>query len=570
MTYTPDDGVKPKSCAGCDFFLGARNSDAQAAAYGGNVPFASCAKTGLFLGPTQTRITDHDARDKHLETTAESCSSYAETGRVRTIRRKTAGLSFGLQMTSEGTLDDIASRTAPSRTAPSWSPPVYSDSEKNCSHCIFYSPDGGMKLGVSTPVCLARGEVLPDTAQSSQKTAANCQSYTHGQGRLLSSEDTEKLIGNITVTPGLSDFMEIDLTYGYVIREIVEANKPFEFVEPSTYPTDAEVTAEDAADGIRAWREIKDAQQKRSVMIPIFDPEFFSDDERAKIPQSGSREHPELYQDHANNAYKIATLWFKMDETPILQGVPGTGKTEMYRYLAWMMQLPFERVSITRSSELDDLAGKMLFEDNETVFQKGRIPRAWGKPSVLCLDEPNVGPLEVWQFIRPLTDNSKQLVLDMNNGETVTRHKYCRMGMAINPSWDSRNIGAEPLADADSNRLAHIFVDFPTEAIERNIIKNNCKMEGYDLPNDTLDHIMGVALSLRDMSQSEDLPITWGIRQQVKVARASEYFDLEDCYKMAATDNLEPEVAEVVLNVVRMKSRSSMYAQGGVKERAPF
>lgn len=545
----PNGQTGPKrSCTSCDFYIGSRDQDAQSAAYGGAVTFASCAKKGILLGPTPSRITDPDASRAHCEATAESCDSYEDTGRVRTIRRKSAGLSIGLQMMSRDEIKEVRVQSGiPSRAAVS------------CGQCVFYSAGAGANLGVSTPLCLARAEVLPDTPVSNTRTASNCESFAPLGPfvKPLTNEEHDKMTGSITVTPGLTKFMEVDDIFGYVIREQVAANKPFEYVEPTTYVTDMEVSEDDKRDGIRAWRKIMDSRQKRSVMIPIFDPEFFSEDERKKIPQSGDKEHPEMYQDHANNAYKVATLWFKMDETPCLQGVAGTGKTEFYRYMAWLMQLPFERVSITGSSELDDLAGKILFENNETVFQKGRIPKAWSKPSVLCLDEPNVGPLEVWQFIRPLTDNSKQLVLDMNDGETVIRHKYCRMGMAINPSWDSRNIGAEPLADADSNRLAHIFVDFPGEPIERNILKNRCKSDGYALPDELLDQIMGVAKSLREMSQQEDLPFTWGIRQQIKVARATEYFDLEDCYKMAATDNLEPEVAEVVLNTVRMKSSPS-------------
>lgn len=533
-----------KSCKDCSFFVGARDADAQSGAYGAPVNFASCAKKGLYLSPSELIVKDAAERNDHLKEVASTCDSFDNSGRVRTIRRRTAGLSVGLQMLGPEALAEVSEPL-----------PMGGGSRANadCNKCAFASKKGAGWMGVSGTLCLARAEMLPMTPLSSTQTASNCESYSPSPMGLAVS-DLEKLLGNMMITPGLSKFMEVDSVFGYTIREVIAANKPFEFVEPSTYPTDAEVTEQDKADGIRAWRKIFDTQQKRAVLIPVFDSAYFSEDERKKIPQSGDKEHPEMYQDHANNAYKVATLWFKMDETPCLQGVAGTGKTEFYRYMAWLMQLPFERVSITRSSELDDLAGKMLFENNETVFQKGRIPKAWSKPSILCLDEPNVGPLDVWQFIRPLTDNSKQLVLDMNNGETVTRHKYCRMGMAINPSWDSRNIGAEPLADADSNRLAHVFVDFPTEPIERSILKNRCKSDGYQLPDDVLDKVMAIALSLRKLSEDEDLPITWGIRQQIKVARATEYFDLEDCYKMAAADNLEPEVAEVILNTVRMKS----------------
>lgn len=572
-----ESNTTSKSCTDCIFFIAHNNEKAQQRAYGGAVHFDSCSKTGRFLSPSDAFVTDEDRRTEYLEEVAEGCGQYdsipdPSVHRVPTHRSRRTPLQFALQADTSipdkvgKARDSLVRRNIYVHTS---SGGVGPQGTKSCASCIFRMDPVAAQghFGVTGAVCLARGGILPDSEGSNRGTASECSMFEQvlPPESLLDfkNELHHGLLGEFMVTPGLQEFMSINDSVGYTIRERIEASKPFEFVEPTTYETDVEVTEEDKADGIRAWRKLYSTNGERSVAIPIFDPEFFSEDERKKIPQSGDKEHPELYQDHPNNAFKVATLWFKMDETPLLQGVPGTGKTEFFRHMSWLMQIPFERISITGSSELDDLAGKMLFENNETVFQKGRIPKAWEKPSVLCLDEPNVGPLEVWQFIRPLTDNSKQLVLDMADGETVARHKYCRLGMAINPSWDSRNIGAQPLADADSNRLSHIFVDFPGEKIERNILTNRCKADNYELPEATLDKIMKVATQLREMGQAEDLPVTWGIRQQIKVARATEYFDLEDCYRMAATDNLEPEIADTILNVVRMVERGNVYAQGG-------
>ena len=564
-----------KSCEGCIFFISTHDDRAQVAAYGDTVNFDSCSKTGKFLSPSPGLVTDAQKRTDALEAVAEKCSQFApiekmETHRVPNFRNRSKPLEFGIQVDPnvEDKVREAVNKVA--RTTGAYRAP---QSVPSCGSCVFaLSPLAAQQeFGVSASVCLKRGGVLPASSGSNAGTAKNCDDYqsVHPITALSSVQDElqESLLGEFVVPPSHMGHMAVSSRVGYVIRERIEASKPFEFVEPTEYETDVEVTEEDAAKGIRAWRRLHSTDKNRSVVIPIFRADYFSEDERKKIPQSGDKEHPELYQDHPNNAFKVATLWFKMDETPLLQGVPGTGKTEFFRYMAWLMQLPFERISITGSSELDDLAGKIMFENNETVFQKGRIPKAWEKPCVLCLDEPNVGPLEVWQFIRPLTDNSKQLVLDMADGETVTRHEYCRLGMAVNPSWDARNIGAQPLADADSNRLSHIYVDFPGEAIERNILKNRCRADSYELSDSTLDKLMKVATQLRSMSESEDLPVTWGIRQQIKVARATEHFDLEDCYKLAVTDNLEPEIAEVILNVVRMADRGA-YSAGN--STSPF
>jgi hypothetical protein len=61
---------------------------------------------------------------------------------------------------------------------------------------------------------------------------------------------------------------------------------------------------------------------------------------------------------------------------------------------------------------------------------------------------------------------------------------------------------------------------------------------------------MRVAKDIRGLCDEDALPITWAVRPQLKVARASKWFDLKTCYRMAVADFLEPESAEQVLDVV--------------------
>jgi MoxR-like ATPase len=249
---------------------------------------------------------------------------------------------------------------------------------------------------------------------------------------------------------------------------------------------------------------------------------------------------------------QAAIAWTELDETPALWGEAGTGKTELYRHLAYLMHLPFERISITGSTELDDLAGKMHYSPEKgTYFSYGRLPRAWTKPCVICIDEPNVGQPDVWQFLRPLTDNSKQLVLDQNNGEAIKRHQDCYMGMAMNPAWDPKNVGTAQIGDADARRLWHIFLELPPEVLEREIIANRVALDGWEIDKERLDTIMAIAGELRGLIKDGTLPITWGLAQQIKVARASRWFDMVVSYRRAIGDYLEPDALEVLLDVVR-------------------
>lgn len=418
------------------------------------------------------------------------------------------------------------------------------DRMKNCLSCANYiKPAASVDAGLwNAGMCRARGiMILPRMPLT---LAPDCADFTVG---IQDSSSISRMI----LMPEYTLEAQVNSASQSVVRSIVN---------PQDYVTDADVSDEDKALGIKAWREVGDPEGKAVVMLPIFDHASFEPKQAQLIPMEGDDEHPEEYIDHQGLVYRAAVLWMQLDETPALWGVAGTGKTEFYRHMAWLMGLPFHRISVTASTEVEDLAGKMHFSPEEgTYFSYGRIPNAWQSPGVVCLDEPNVGPSDVWQFIRPLTDNSKQLVLDMNNGERVKRHQHAYLGMAMNPDWDVRNTGAERLADADGSRLMHIYVELPSEEVEREIIKTRCKTDGYDIDNDDLSTIMKIAKDVRDMCNNETLPITWGVRQQIKVARATKWFEFNTAYKLAAADYMEPAHQELIKDVVKAHTKTGLF-----------
>ncbi len=411
----------------------------------------------------------------------------------------------------------------------------------SCRGCENYIPAEVVRdeLGWHLPLCAATGRLLlpkrevhePKRCGQARPCGSAEKVRTTTDGMALRAEyDNAFKFGNVTVGPSVFS--------------------KHTFIEPTEYPTDREVTAAEALDGIRAWRRVWNAKGSRSVDLPIFRIDFFSDTEQQKIPRTGQDERPEDYVDHAGLLYTVGFLQMELDRTPCLIGSAGTGKTEFFRYMAWSMCLPFDRISITRSSEVDDLAGKYLIQGGDTVAHYGRVPQNWRRPGVMVLDEPNVGPDEVWQFIRPMTDNSKQLVLDQLEGERIERDTWRFFGLAMNPPWDIKNIGANEISDADGNRLACIGVGLPTETVEREIILQACLAVDYELPAQLLDQIMSIAGDLRAMVDNETLGASWGIRPNVAVAQYTKGFDLPEAYGFALANRLDPSQSEEILRVV--------------------
>lgn len=321
--------------------------------------------------------------------------------------------------------------------------------------------------------------------------------------------------------------------------------------DPATFESDVPVSDYDRSLGIRAWRKVVD-HDGEVIHLPIFDPAHFTVEERALIPRTGSDEHPELFVDYADLLQTFAIDSYTLDEALALVGPPGVGKTEFGRWLAWLMQVPFRRFSFSESTDVEDLLGSPEFKEGETRFRYGRIPQAWTRPGILVFDEPNTAPDAVWQTIRPLTDNSKQLVIDMADGVPLDRHKYCFFLLAMNPSHDVRNVGTKEMAMADANRLTVVDVGLPPDAVERHIIAQRCALDGYAIPDKVLSAIMAIAGDIREMSEQGTFPDFWGIRQQIKVARKTRWYDLPTAYKRASLDFYEEEVRSNVLRSIEI------------------
>lgn len=422
-----------------------------------------------------------------------------------------------------------------SRPAPT---PEQQSEVPSCKACRWFVPENIVRdeIGYYLPMCAATGRlILPKRLVAEPKKCGRAEAGA-----------------NLDTTAGMALRPEYDDAFNLgAVRVGTLRYEKHEFVEPTEYASDRPVSLEDQQDGIRAFRRVFDPNGSGAfVDLPIFNIDFFSDAEQAKIPRTGDDEHPEWYVDHQGLVYTTGVLMMELDFTPCLIGAAGTGKTEFFRHLAWLMCLPFDRISVTRSTEVDDLAGKWLFEDGETRWQDGRVASCWETPGVLDLDEPNVGPDEVWQFVRPLTDNSKQLVLDAGRGQRKARNNWRFFGMTMNPSWDVKNVGANEISDADGNRLSSIAVGLPPEDVERKIIVQACLGDGYEIPVDKLDKIMAIAGDIRAAVDDESINASWGIRPQAAVARSTKWFDLVTCYKLALADRLDPSGAETIIRIV--------------------
>lgn len=416
----------------------------------------------------------------------------------------------------------------------------------NCKHCIASPETVYKELGWVVPLCQVYGKLI-------LKPVAEARDCVYKE-----SGFQDQTTSHVNLVEWLRDGFR--MPEEELLRQFIPQGH--DIIDPAVYPTDAPVSNEDVAAGVRAWRRIFDPDGSgKYVDLPIMAASHYSDEQRLRIPQTGDETHPELYIDYNNLLWQFAVEGWALRETPILEGEPGVGKTQFARYLAWLCQMPFRRIQFQRTMDVIDLLGSDQLRDGETFFEPGVLPTTWVADEVTLLDEPNVGPDEAWQVLRPVTDNSKELVIGLQH---FPRARFNLLLMAMNPSWDPRNLGTNELADADGNRLSFLLVERPPDPVERHIIRSYCKeLDDYDISDETIDVILAASADIRAMSESGEYPGSWATRQMIKVARKTKWYSIPKAFRVAALDNLEPSIKESILKLV------SSHVDGGEVDVAP-
>lgn len=383
--------------------------------------------------------------------------------------------------------------------------------------------------------CKARGVVL--FSSRLRKEAEGCDWNTANSGP-LEHMSAPKLLPQFTVTKVAAP----------------KAKALFSTIDPTSSESDGPVAEKDKH-MIQAWRKLDMPASKREHFFPIFRTDFFSDEEQEMIPKAGDpNADPSLYVDHTGLLAKFVTVSYARDMQLCYVGEPGSGKTNGVRWLAWQMNMPFHRIQYNEYTEPEQALGLQQVRGGETIFEPGFLPRNLQKPCHVLSDEYNLPQEGIQQFYRELLDDSRELTI---YGHRFRRHDYCFHHMAINPSWDYRNIGAKEMASADVRRLTFHWMNMPDRATCAGIIgKALDKMDGEKLTSVQLKALLDVSEDLREMVKQGKLPHHWTLSQDIKVARLAIDWPLIDAYKIAYLDYLDPQTASV--------------AESTIKSRLPF
>lgn len=122
----------------------------------------------------------------------------------------------------------------------------------------------------------------------------------------------------------------------------------------------------------------------------------------------------------------------------LLRGETGTGKTTMVKFLAEKHKKEVTRINLTGQTTREDLVGKYILTEGNTVWQDGILLTALKLGHWILLDEINAALPEVLFVLQALLESQEEklgnLLLVEKNGELIHPHVDCRIFATCNPS----------------------------------------------------------------------------------------------------------------------------------------
>ncbi|MED4226904.1 MoxR family ATPase [Neobacillus cucumis] len=146
----------------------------------------------------------------------------------------------------------------------------------------------------------------------------------------------------------------------------------------------------------------------------------------------------------------------------LLEGVPGTGKTQMVRTLAELLGGSFNRIQFTPDLLPSDITGSTIYNMKESTFQTLKGPIF---TNILLADEINRTPAKTQAALLEAMEE-KQVTIQ---GETYQLPEVFFVVATQNPIEFE---GTYPLPEAQQDRfLFKLYIDFPTFEEEKHVLK---------------------------------------------------------------------------------------------------
>ncbi|MGD7052232.1 MULTISPECIES: AAA family ATPase [Bacillaceae] len=183
----------------------------------------------------------------------------------------------------------------------------------------------------------------------------------------------------------------------------------------------------------------------------------------------------------------------------LLEGVPGTGKTQMVRTLASLLGGKFNRIQFTPDLLPSDITGSSIYNMKEGAFETLKGPIF---TNILLADEINRTPAKTQAALLEAMEE-KQVTI---HGETFPLEDVFFVVATQNPIEFE---GTYPLPEAQQDRfLFKLHIDFPSLEEETAVLKQ--VMENKFSPTDTepvldMETFLSIRKEIQEVTLSESI-----------------------------------------------------------------
>ncbi|QKY69269.1 MoxR family ATPase [Lentibacillus sp. CBA3610] len=183
----------------------------------------------------------------------------------------------------------------------------------------------------------------------------------------------------------------------------------------------------------------------------------------------------------------------------LIEGVPGTGKTQTVRTLAELLNGTFNRIQFTPDLLPSDITGSTIYNMQESNFQTIKGPIF---SNILLADEINRTPAKTQAALLEAMEE-KQVTIQ---GETYTLPEVFFVVATQNPIEFE---GTYPLPEAQQDRfLLKLNIDFPSFEEETNVLKHVLENPHAEINTDavmTIDTFLSIRREVASITINDDI-----------------------------------------------------------------
>jgi cobaltochelatase CobS len=239
------------------------------------------------------------------------------------------------------------------------------------------------------------------------------------------------------------------------------------------------------------------------------------------------------YVIQVKEAHALMMAW-EMSEKCLITGPTGSGKSSLVQYCCALTNRPMIRVNMTGDMESHVLFGTLTVENGSTVWKDGPVTEGVLYGCVVCIDEWDVTPPEIFFSMQWLLEREGKLFLKEKPGDSSEKmmqphgdFRLVCLGNTVGQGDDTgRYSGTNVQNTASVDRFdTTVVLSYLDKTHELGVLKSQCK----ELDADVAGKMVTMAALVRQACDTSQINLTmsprtlinWGLKQTVYDTRTA-------------------------------------------------